>query len=95
MFYAEGNGKVSVTGHALNIFKDRQFKRTGKWSVAQMALDLGGLMRCNKITFNGNPALYCKLEKAVGHGAAVGRNVTLKKGFGSSSPDDSEWAEYK
>jgi hypothetical protein len=95
LFYAEGNGKVSITGHALNIFKDRQFKRTGEWTVTQMTLDMGGLMRCNKITFNGAPALYCNIEKAIGHSAAVDRNVTLKKGLGSSSPDDSEWAEYK
>jgi hypothetical protein len=95
LFYAEANGEVWATGHSVSTLNGRQFKETGTWKVTQTALEVGQLMACNKITMNSRPALYCNVEQAIGHDAAVGRNVTLRQTLTSSSPDDSEWAEYK
>lgn len=94
LFYAEGEGEVTQTGHSLAIIGGSKKRREGTWRVdgAQLALD--AFMRCDGFTLNGRDALRCTLSQAIVTPAAQGRTGTFQNGIGQASPDDSEFADY-
>ncbi|MDQ3364955.1 MAG: hypothetical protein M3680_05960 [Myxococcota bacterium] len=94
LFYAEGDGQVTSTGHSLAIYGTAKKRRMGTWRIEGTELELDSFMRCGGFTFNGKDALRCTLETAIMTPAAVGRTGTFDPGFGTSSPDDSEFADY-
>jgi len=94
LFYAEGEGEVTSTGHSLNIITSTKKRREGTWRIdgAQLALD--AFMKCDGFELNGKDALRCTLASSIVTAAAQGRSGTFQKGIGESSPDDSEFADY-
>jgi hypothetical protein len=94
LFYAEGEGDVTATGHSLNIINSTKKRREGTWRIdgAQLALD--AFMRCDGFTLNGKDALRCTLSSTIVTAAAQGRAGTFQNGIGMASPDDSEFADY-
>jgi hypothetical protein len=94
LFYAEGEGSVSPTGHSLNILGSTRKRREGTWRVdgAQLALD--SFMRCDGLAQDGKDVLRCTLGASIVTPAAQGKSGTFRNGFGMSSPDDSEFADY-
>jgi hypothetical protein len=94
LFYAEGEGEVTPTGHSLAIFNDTKKHREGTWRVDGAQLVLDAFMRCDGFTFNDSDALRCTLTSTIVTPAAQGSAGTFRKAFGESSPDDSEFADY-
>lgn len=94
LFYAEGEGSVSPTGHSLNIITSTKKRREGTWRIDGAALALDSFMRCEGFTFNDKDALRCTLTQSIVTSAASGRAGTFRTGIGLASPDDSEFAEY-
>ena len=94
LFYAEGTGDVTPTGHSLSIFNNSKKKRQGTWKVEGAQLALDSFMRCDGFEFNGRDALRCTLSTSIITPAAQGRSGTFKNGISASSPDDSEFADY-
>lgn len=94
LFYAEGEGSVTSTGHSLNIIGSTKKRREGTWKVEGTQLVLDAFLRCDGFTFNGADALRCTLASSIVTAAAQGKSGTFKNGFGTSSPDDSEYADY-
>jgi hypothetical protein len=94
LFYAEGQGEVTQTGHALNLDPSTKKRREGTWRVDGAALVLDSFMRCDGFTLNGKDALRCTLSSTIVTAAAQGRTGTFQKGIGTSSPDDTEFADY-
>jgi len=94
LFYAEGEGSVTSTGHALNIIGATKKKREGTWKVDGAQLVLDAFMRCDGFTLNDKDALRCTLATSIVTAAAQGKSGTFQNGIGMSSPDDSEFADY-
>lgn len=94
LFYAEGMGEVTQTGHSLAVFNNSKKKREGTWKVEGAQLVLDSFMRCDGFTLNDRDALRCTLSTTIVTAAAQGRSGTFQKGIGMSSPDDSEFADY-
>ena len=94
LFYAEGEGEVTSSGHSINVLANARKKRTGTWHVEGAQLALDEFMRCDGFTFNEHDALRCTLAAPILTADAVGRSGTFGKAFGDSSPDDSEFADY-
>jgi hypothetical protein len=98
LYYTEGQGEVSGTGHSLATKKDRNRKVSGEWSVNSTTLLVGDVFACEGLSLNGHSAVRCQLKKTIGYEAAVGRGTTLEvatSSRGKITPDDSQWAEYK
>ncbi|MBA3397161.1 MAG: hypothetical protein H0T89_31320 [Deltaproteobacteria bacterium] len=93
LFYAEGEGEVTTTGHSLAIYNDSKKRRSGTWRVDGAELVLDTHMRCTSFTFNDRDVLRCTLTNPIITAAAQGRAGTFKPGF-AASPDDSEFADY-
>lgn len=94
LFYGEGFGKVTSTGHSLNMFPDSYSRREGTWSISGGELVLGSWARCGGLEINGKDVLQCKLSQSIVTPAAVGPTGMMRL-RGGSSPFDSEWAEYR
>jgi len=94
LFYAEGEGDVTATGHSLAIFANAKKQRTGTWRIDGAQLVLDSFMRCDGLALNGKDVLRCTLSSAIITAVAQGRAGTFQNGFGESSPDDSEFADY-
>jgi hypothetical protein len=94
LFYAEGQGEVTATGHSLAILNNTKKRRTGTWRIDGAQLVLDSYMRCDGFTLNGKDALRCTLSSTIVTAAAQGRAGTFQKGIGDASPDDSEFADY-
>jgi hypothetical protein len=94
LFYAEGEGSVTTTGHSLAIFGNTKKKREGTWRIDGAQLVLDAFMRCDGFTLNDRDALRCTLASSIVTAAAQGRSGTFQNGIGMSSPDDSEFADY-
>jgi hypothetical protein len=94
LFYAEGEGSVTSTGHSLNIISGTKKKREGTWKIDGAQLVLDSFLRCDGFTLNGKDALRCTLGASIVTTAAQGKSGTFQNGFGMSSPDDSEFADY-
>jgi hypothetical protein len=94
VYYGEGQGTVTSTGHSANIRTASQRKVTGTWSIDGVKLKVGDLLSCDGITVDGKETMYCSLTRAVGTSAAVGKSATLRRGFSATSPDDSTWKDY-
>lgn len=95
LFYGEGEGDVTSTGHSLNLDPSTYTRETGSWSIDGSTLLIGDVMHCDGLSFNGDDVLQCQLDRAIVSDAAVGRTAILKIGFGESTPFDSEWSEYE
>jgi hypothetical protein len=95
LFYAEGEGEVTSTGHSLNIDTTTQKKRSGTWRVDGAQLVLDSFMRCDGILFDDKPALRCTLKSSIVSPDAQERSGMFRKRLGESGPDDSEFAGYK
>jgi hypothetical protein len=94
LFYAEGEGDVTPTGHSLAVFGNAKKRRSGTWRVDGASLVLDSYMRCDGFSFNGRDALRCTLSSPIITAAAQGRAGTFQNATGASTPDDSEWADY-
>ncbi len=94
LFYVEGKGEVTGSGHSLNYDSKQGRKLTGSWSVQGTAL-VAGPFRCNGLSFNGENQLRCELKSAVVSAGAVGKSASLSKGISQSSPSDSRFADYR
>lgn len=94
LFYAEGEGEVTQTGHSLAIFGDAKKRRAGTWRIDGAQLVLDAYMRCDGFALDGRDALRCTLTSPIITAAAQGRAGTFRNGIGESSPDDSEFADY-
>lgn len=94
LFYGEGEGTVTSTGHSLNIITSTMKRREGTWRVEGAQLVLDSYMRCDGFTLNDKDALRCTLATSIVTSAAQGRSGTFRNGIGDSSPDDSEYADY-
>lgn len=95
LFYTEGKGEVTLTGHTAATHPDKNRRLTGAWSIgADGSLLLGDVMKCRAITINDRDSLTCAVTKAIGYEAAVGRAATLSPSTGKS-PNDSTFADYK
>lgn len=94
LFYVEGKGEVTSSGHSLNYDSKQGRKVTGSWSVQGVAL-VAGPFRCNGLSFNGQNQLRCELTSAVVSAGAVGKSASLTKGISQSSPSDSRFADYR
>lgn len=95
LFYKEGEGEVTATGYSGSFRMDTAARRTGTWSLQGATLKLGSLMSCSGMSFNGKDVLRCTVDSAVITPAAVGRSATLRLGISESTPDDSQWADYR
>ena len=94
LFYGEGFGEVTSTGHSLNLYSDSYSRREGTWSIDGAELVLGSWARCGGLEFNGMDVLQCRLTQAIVSSAAVGPSGIMRP-QSESSPFDSEWADYK
>lgn len=94
LFYAEGEGSVTSTGHSLNIINSTKKRREGTWRIDGASLVLDAFMRCDGFTLNSKDALRCTLTSTIVTAAASGRAGTFQNGIGMASPDDSEFADY-
>lgn len=94
LFYVEGKGEVTGSGHSLSYDKTQGRKVTGSWSVQGTAL-VAGPFKCNGLSFNGENQLRCELKSAVVSAGAVGKSASLTKGISQSSPSDSRFADYR
>jgi hypothetical protein len=94
LFYAEGEGTVTSTGHSLNIFGSAKKRREGTWKIEGAQLVLDAYLRCDGFMLNGKDALRCTLAAPIITAAAQGKTGTFQNGIGPSSPDDTEFADY-
>lgn len=94
LFYSEGEGEVDSTGWSLNVQTSTKKKRTGTWRVEGAHLVLDAFMSCDGLTFNGKPKLRCTLNQTIVSPGAQGKAGMVDKMLGTSTPDDSEFADY-
>ncbi|AKQ64523.1 hypothetical protein A176_001435 [Myxococcus hansupus] len=94
VYYAEGTGTVRSNGYTAEIPSSRMFKRTGAWSVSGGSLKLGDLLTCKGLKVDGNDALYCTLDRAIGYADAVGKSAVFTRST-HLSPNDRQWADYQ
>jgi hypothetical protein len=94
LFYVEGKGEVTSSGHSLNYDSKQGRKVTGSWSVQGTSL-VAGPFKCSGLSFNGENQLRCELKSAVVSAGAVGKSASLTKGISQSSPSDSRFADYR
>jgi hypothetical protein len=94
VFYAEGPGEVSSTGHSINLIGDSRKRRSGTWRIDGSKLRLGDLVSCDGMALDDRPVLRCTLDGVILTTAAQGRSGTFAFGFGEATPDDTEFADY-
>lgn len=94
LFYGEGFGQVTSTGHSLNVYPDSYSRREGSWSLEDGELVLGSWARCGGLEFNGNDVLQCRLSQSIVTPEAVG-SAGILRFKNETSPFDSEWSEYR
>ncbi|MGE0547643.1 MAG: hypothetical protein AB7O24_01080 [Kofleriaceae bacterium] len=95
VFYGEGEGDVSTTGHSLNLDASTFKRRSTTWKVQGSELVLGNLMHCTGMSLNDEPVLRCTLDAVIVSSQAQGRAGLFENRLGASSPDDSEWTDYQ
>ncbi len=94
LFYGEGSGTVTSTGHSLNLDTTTFTRLEGEWSIDGTELVLAPYLRCQGLTLNGSEVLSCDLTQRVVTEAAVGYGGIAKLSV-PSSPFDSEWSDYR
>lgn len=94
VFYEEGEGEVTLTGHSLSTSTDTQTRIDTTWQVDGVTLRIGDVFACNGSTFNDEDQLACTLQRSIITAAAVDETARLTPGFGDASPDDTEFADY-
>ena len=94
LFYVEGQGEVTFSGHSINYDKKQGRKVTGSWTLDDASL-VAGPLRCNGLTIDGKDTLDCGVTSAIVSPGAVGKSGTFSKGFRDASPGDSDFADYK
>ena len=94
LFYVEGKGEVTSTGHAISYDKTKGRKVTGSWSLDGVSL-VAGPLTCNGLSLDGKDILDCEVTSAIVSSGAVGKSSMFKKGISEQSPSDSEFADYK
>lgn len=95
LFYVEGQGTVTLTGHSAGTDPQTAVRTQGTWQVVGAELKLGARMTCRGgPTVNSKETLSCALQSPLGTSAAVGHSGVFRIGF-PSSPTDSEWAGYR
>jgi hypothetical protein len=96
LFYEEGEGESDDSGWSISTYTDTQRRLEGKARVSGGQLLVGDLLSCVSLSFNGEEALSCELEREIETGEAVGSSFTLAPDtFGPSHPDDSQWGGYE
>ena len=94
IFYEEGEGEVTLTGHSLATYSDTQTRIDTQWTVDGVDLVLGDVFTCGGFEFNGQQKLRCVLDRAIITDAAIGSAASLSVGISASSPDDSDFADF-
>jgi hypothetical protein len=96
LFYEEGEGEVDLLGWSISTDVASRRREEGTWTTDGAELDVGGLLRCDGLTFDGEEQLSCRLEAEIVTADAVGVLPTLGiDRFGDSSPSDSDWRDYR
>ncbi len=93
-YYGEGEGSVSGTEYTISYDTTTMKKLTGMWSINGTKLTLGSLVSCDGITYNDKAMLRCKLVSSPGTAAATQGSALVGPHFRTSTPSDSQWAEY-
>lgn len=95
LYYAEGEGSVSATGHRIGVDPASKLAVEGQWGVEAERLVVGDVMDCQGLSVNDRPSLRCTLRRKLGSEEAVGASSVLRKSWGDDSPLDGEWAQYR
>jgi hypothetical protein len=94
LFYVEGQGQVSVGQSSIEYDAKKGRKLTGSWSIDGVSLTVGPFS-CDGLQFNGRDVLSCEVKHGIVSDGAVGHAAMLDKGGSNTSPDDSQFADYK
>ena len=95
MYYDEGDGEVRGDGtYAIAVAPEDKLRLTGTWRVTGSTLELGSLLACDGLSFNGERALQCQIVTPPGVSAATA-GLALVLPYGNpTAPDSSRWADY-
>ena len=94
MYYADGEGELRFDGYSMAVAPEDKLRLTGAWQVTGSTLELGSLLACDGLSFNGERALQCQIVTPPGSPAAT-EGTALALPYGNLvAPDDSRWDEY-